>query len=133
MRDDETYRTDLGTYFSALVAVATATGTELGWSSVTQGQHWVASDARGRLKKLCCVKDPTSSLTGRETDAGPYQGKPDGQGHDMMRDVTKHAQEVAQDKRLRADLRAALDHGSKASERLQEEHRSRQHLLALGC
>ena len=39
----------------------------------------------------------------------------------MMRDIAKHAQEVAQDKRLRADFRAALDHGSKASDRLKKD------------
>ena len=39
----------------------------------------------------------------------------------MMRDVAKHAQEVAQDQRLRADFRAALDHGSKASDRLKKD------------
>ena len=39
----------------------------------------------------------------------------------MMRDVAKYAQGVAQDKRLRADFRAALDHGSKASDRLKKD------------
>jgi len=42
----------------------------------------------------------------------------------MMRDVVKYGQEVAQDKRLRADLRAALDHGSKASDRLTKDIRA---------
>lgn len=41
----------------------------------------------------------------------------------MMRDVVKYAQEVAQDERLRADFRAALDHGSKASDRLRKDIR----------
>ena len=38
-----------------------------------------------------------------------------------MRDVVKYAQEVARDERLRSDFRAALDHGSKASGRLQKD------------
>ncbi len=42
---------------------------------------------------------------------------------DMMRDVMKHAQQVAQDQRLRADFRAALDHGSTASDRLKKDIR----------
>ena len=42
----------------------------------------------------------------------------------MMRDVVKYAQEVAQDERLRADVRAALDHGSKASDRLKKDIQS---------
>ena len=42
----------------------------------------------------------------------------------MMREVVKYAQEVAQDQRLRADVRAALDHGSKASDRLKKDIRS---------
>ena len=41
----------------------------------------------------------------------------------VMRDVVKYAQDVAQDKRLRTDFRAALDHGSKASDRLKKEIR----------
>ena len=39
----------------------------------------------------------------------------------MMRDVVKYAHDVAQDQRLRADVRAALDHGSAASERLKKD------------
>jgi hypothetical protein len=39
----------------------------------------------------------------------------------MMRDVVKYAQEAAQDKRLRADFSDALDHGSKASDRLKKD------------
>lgn len=39
----------------------------------------------------------------------------------MMRDVVKYAQGVAQDERLRSDFRAALDHGSKASDRLKKD------------
>jgi signal transduction protein with GAF and PtsI domain len=39
----------------------------------------------------------------------------------MMRDVLKYAQGVAQDERLRADFRAAVDHGSQASERLKKD------------
>ena len=42
----------------------------------------------------------------------------------MVRDIVKHAQEVAQDERLRADFRAALDHGSKASDRLKKDIRA---------
>lgn len=42
----------------------------------------------------------------------------------MMRDVVKYAKEVAQDERLRADFRAALDHGSKASDRLKKDIRA---------
>jgi hypothetical protein len=42
----------------------------------------------------------------------------------MMRDVVKYGQEMAQDKRLRTDLRAALDHGSKASDRLKKDIRA---------
>lgn len=42
----------------------------------------------------------------------------------MMRDVVKYAQEAAQDKRLRADLRGALNHGSKASNRLKKDIRA---------
>jgi len=38
-----------------------------------------------------------------------------------VRDILKYAQEVAQDERLRADFRAALDHGSKASDRLKKD------------
>lgn len=41
----------------------------------------------------------------------------------MMREAAKYAQDVAQDARLRADVRAALDHGSKAGARLQEDIR----------
>jgi len=39
----------------------------------------------------------------------------------MMRDVVKYASEVAQDQRLRSDVRAALAHGSTASERLKKD------------
>ena len=39
----------------------------------------------------------------------------------MMRDIVKYAQGVAQDQRLRGDLRAALDHGSEASDRLKKD------------
>ena len=39
----------------------------------------------------------------------------------MMRDVVKYAHEVAQDQRLRSDVRAALNHGSTASERLKKD------------
>ena len=39
----------------------------------------------------------------------------------IMRDVVKYAQGVAQDQRLRGDLRAALDHGSEASDRLKKD------------
>ena len=42
----------------------------------------------------------------------------------MMRNVTKYAREVARDQRLRADFRAALDHGSKASDRLKKDIRA---------
>ena len=38
-----------------------------------------------------------------------------------MRDVVKYAQEVAQDERLRADVSAALGHGSKAGDRLKQD------------
>ncbi len=38
-----------------------------------------------------------------------------------MRDVVKYAQEVAQDERLRADVSAAVAHGSKASDRLKKD------------
>jgi hypothetical protein len=38
-----------------------------------------------------------------------------------MRDFVKYAQEVARDERLRADMRAALDHGSTASRRLKKD------------
>jgi hypothetical protein len=38
-----------------------------------------------------------------------------------MRDVVKYAQDAARDERLRADLRAALDHGSKASDRFKKD------------
>jgi hypothetical protein len=38
-----------------------------------------------------------------------------------VRDVVKYAQEVAQDERLRADFRAALDHGAKASNRITKD------------
>ena len=41
----------------------------------------------------------------------------------MLRDVVKYTQEVAQDERLRADVRGALDHGSKASDRLRKDIR----------
>jgi signal transduction protein with GAF and PtsI domain len=39
----------------------------------------------------------------------------------VMRDVVKYAHEVAQDQRLRADVRAAIDHGATASERLKKD------------
>jgi hypothetical protein len=39
----------------------------------------------------------------------------------MLRDVVNYAHGVAQDERLRGDFRAALDHGSKASERLKKD------------
>jgi len=42
----------------------------------------------------------------------------------MMRDVLKYTQETAQDQRLRADLRAALNHGSKASDQLKKDIRA---------
>jgi hypothetical protein len=38
-----------------------------------------------------------------------------------MREVTRYAQEVARDERLRADLSAALAHGSKAGDRLKKD------------
>jgi hypothetical protein len=38
-----------------------------------------------------------------------------------MRDVVKYAQEVAQDERLRADVSAALGHGSRAGDRLKQD------------
>ena len=38
-----------------------------------------------------------------------------------MRDVVEYAQEVARDERIRADVRAALAHGSKASDQLKKE------------
>ena len=42
----------------------------------------------------------------------------------VMRDVVKYTQETAQDQRLRADLRAALNHGSKASDQLKKDIRA---------
>ena len=39
----------------------------------------------------------------------------------MMRNIAKHAEDVARDRRLRADFRSALDHGSKASDRLKKD------------
>jgi hypothetical protein len=41
-----------------------------------------------------------------------------------VRDAVKYAQEVARDEQLRADFRAALDHGSKASDRLKKDIRA---------
>jgi hypothetical protein len=38
-----------------------------------------------------------------------------------MRDVVRYAQEVAQDERLRADVSAALGHGSKAGDRVKKD------------
>ena len=38
-----------------------------------------------------------------------------------MRDIVEYAQEVGRDERLRADVRAALAHGSKASDQLKKE------------
>jgi hypothetical protein len=38
-----------------------------------------------------------------------------------VRDFVKYAQEVARDERLRADMRAALDHGSTASQRFKKD------------
>lgn len=38
-----------------------------------------------------------------------------------MRDIVEYTQEVARDERLRADVRAALAHGSKASDQLKKE------------
>ncbi len=38
-----------------------------------------------------------------------------------VRDVVSYAQEVARDERLRADMRAALDHGAKASDRVKKD------------
>jgi hypothetical protein len=38
-----------------------------------------------------------------------------------MRDVVRYAQEVAQDERLRADVSAALEHGSKAGDRVKKD------------
>ena len=38
-----------------------------------------------------------------------------------LRDVVSYAQEVARDERLRADMRAALDHGTKASLRVKKD------------
>jgi hypothetical protein len=41
-----------------------------------------------------------------------------------VRDAVKYAQEVARDDRLHADFRAALDNGSKASDRLKKDIRA---------
>lgn len=41
-----------------------------------------------------------------------------------MQDVVRYAQQVAGDERLRADLSAALAHGSKASDQLKKELRA---------
>jgi hypothetical protein len=38
-----------------------------------------------------------------------------------VRDFVKYAQEIARDERLRADMRAALDHGSTASQRFKKD------------
>ena len=38
-----------------------------------------------------------------------------------MRDVVRYAQDVAQDERLRADVSAALGHGSKAGDRVKQD------------
>ena len=38
-----------------------------------------------------------------------------------VREAVRYAQEVAQDERLRADVSAALSHGSKASDRLKKD------------
>ncbi|MET0560593.1 MAG: hypothetical protein ABW012_03090 [Gaiellaceae bacterium] len=38
-----------------------------------------------------------------------------------MRDMVEYVQEVARDERLRADVRAALAHGSKAGDQLKKE------------
>ena len=38
-----------------------------------------------------------------------------------LRDVVEYAQEVARDERLRADVRAALAHGAKASDQLKKD------------
>ena len=38
-----------------------------------------------------------------------------------MRDMVEYAQEVARDERLRADVRAALAHGSKAGDQLKKD------------
>jgi hypothetical protein len=38
-----------------------------------------------------------------------------------VRDFVKYAQEIARDERLRADMRAALDHGSMASQRFKKD------------
>jgi hypothetical protein len=38
-----------------------------------------------------------------------------------MRDFVKYTQEIARDERLRADMRAALDHGSTASQRFKKD------------
>ena len=38
-----------------------------------------------------------------------------------MRDVVRYAQEIAQDERLRADVSAALGHGSKAGDRVKQD------------
>ena len=38
-----------------------------------------------------------------------------------MSDLVKYAQEVARDERLRADMRAALEHGSTASQRFKKD------------
>ena len=42
----------------------------------------------------------------------------------MMRDVVQYARETAQDEQLRADFRAALNHGSKASDRVKKDIRA---------
>ena len=39
----------------------------------------------------------------------------------VMRDVVRYAHDVAQDQRLRADVRAALNHGTTAGERLKKD------------
>ena len=52
---------------------------------------------------------------------GPLQRQSTNKAKRTFRDIVEYAQEVVQDERLRADVGAALAHGSKASEQLKKD------------
>ena len=59
-----------------------------------------------------------------ETEAGMLTRTKESQmdkAKSTMGDLVKYAQEVARDERLRADMRAALEHGSTASQRFKKD------------
>jgi len=118
-RFDEKYTPSSGRTTGAEAAV-TATGTELtqGARSLSRRTSDVGS---GRASRAA---GPASPLTGGRQMLGRTKESQMDRATNMMRDVVKYTQATAQDQRLRADLRAALNHGSKASDQLKKDIRA---------